>query len=52
MLLEANDLTHAIQLLSKHPCLRFGGCFEIRAVNECLTREIEQRSKTILGEKS
>lgn len=30
MLLEANDLNHAIQLMSKHPSIRMGGSFEIR----------------------
>lgn len=30
MVLEANDLNHAIQLMSKHPSVRLGGSFEIR----------------------
>jgi hypothetical protein len=30
LLLEANDLNHAIQLMSKHPGVRLGGPFEIR----------------------
>lgn len=30
MILEARDLNHAIQLMSKHPSIRLGGCFEIR----------------------
>jgi len=29
MILEAKDLNHAIQLMSKHPGVR-GGCFEVR----------------------
>ncbi len=30
MVLEATDLNHAIQLMSKHPSIRMGGTFEIR----------------------
>jgi len=30
LILEANDLNHAIQLMSKHPGVRLGGPFEIR----------------------
>ena len=30
MILEARDLNHAIQLMSKHPSIRMGGCFEVR----------------------
>src|SRR5262245_18708188 len=40
MLLEANDLNHAIRLMSKLPCMRIGGCLEIRPVNEELTSQI------------
>ena len=32
MVLEARDLNHAIQLMSKHPGIRYGGCFEIRPI--------------------
>jgi hypothetical protein len=32
MFLEARDLNHAIQLLSKHPGIRIGSSFEIRPV--------------------
>lgn len=32
LILEANDLNHAIQLMSKHPGVRLGGPFEIRPV--------------------
>jgi hypothetical protein len=34
MVLEAVDLNHAIQLLSRMPCMRPGGSLEIRAINE------------------
>jgi hypothetical protein len=33
LLLEANDLNHAIQLMSKHPGVRVGS-FEIRPIDE------------------
>ena len=34
LVLEANDLNHAIQLMSKHPGVRLGGCFEIRPTED------------------
>jgi hypothetical protein len=34
MLLEARDLNHAIELMSRLPCMRPGGCLEIRPINE------------------
>lgn len=34
MVLEARDLNHAIQLMSQHPSIRFGGTFEIRGTVE------------------
>jgi hypothetical protein len=34
MLIEADDLNHAIRLMSKIPCMRMGGAIEIRPVNE------------------
>ncbi|MEO6434893.1 MAG: YciI family protein [Tepidisphaeraceae bacterium] len=34
MVLEATDLNHAIGLMSKLPCMRLGGCLEIRPINE------------------
>jgi hypothetical protein len=39
MLLEANDLNHAIQLVSKLPCMRVGGCVELRPINEELSTQ-------------
>jgi hypothetical protein len=36
MVLEARDLNHAIQLMSKLPCMRVGGSLEIRPINEDL----------------
>lgn len=37
MVLEARDLNHAIQLMSQLPCMRMGGCLEIRPINEEIT---------------
>jgi hypothetical protein len=34
IVLEANDLNHAIQLMSQVPTMRIGGRLEIRPVNE------------------
>ena len=36
MVLEADDLNHAIQLMSQLPCMRVGGSLEIRPINEDL----------------
>lgn len=33
-LLEARDMAHAVELLSKHPGLRYGATFEIRPLDE------------------
>jgi hypothetical protein len=44
LLLEANDLNHAIQLMSKHPGLR-NGPFEIRPAAEEINARIAQRSR-------
>lgn len=40
LLLEANDLNHAIQLASKMPCMRVGGTLEIRPVNEAICEAV------------
>jgi hypothetical protein len=32
--LEANDLMHAVELLSKHPGLHYGATFEVRPIDE------------------
>jgi hypothetical protein len=44
LLLEARDLNHAIQLMSRHPGVRAGG-FEIRAANEEINALIAARNK-------
>jgi hypothetical protein len=45
MVLEARDLNHAIQLMSKHPSIRMGGTFEVRpsADLSALLAESERR---------
>ena len=42
LLLEGNDLNHAISLMSKHPGLK-AGPFEIRAADEVVNQKIKQR---------
>jgi hypothetical protein len=37
MVLEARDLNEAIHLMSQLPCMRVGGCLEIRPINEDLS---------------
>ena len=34
MVLEATDLNHAIQLMSKHPSIRYGTCWEVRPTED------------------
>ena len=44
LLLEANDLNHAIQLMSKHPGVRLGP-FELRPAHEQINQMIAARSR-------
>ena len=37
LVLEANDLNHAIQLMSKHPGVHLGACFELRPLDAVMT---------------
>jgi hypothetical protein len=43
LVLEATDLNHAIDLMSKHPGVRLGGPFEIRPIDEELTERANVR---------
>jgi hypothetical protein len=43
LLLEAKDMNHAIQLMSKHPGVRLGGPFEIRPAHEEINALIAAR---------
>lgn len=45
LLLEARDLEHAIELMSKHPGVRLGGPFEIRPAAEEINATIAERSR-------
>jgi hypothetical protein len=49
MLLEARDMNHAIQLMSKHPSIRMGGCFEVRPAADlaAMIAESERRRSMI-----
>src|SRR5436305_11061718 len=47
ILLEAMDLNHAIQLMSRMPCMRLGGSIEIRPVNEQLTEMLKGESHEV-----
>src|ERR1700722_13204815 len=49
LLLEARDLDHAIALMSKHPGVRIT-TFEIRPVNEAMSRLISERGAAIAKE--
>ena len=44
LILEANDLNHAIALMSKHPGVRIGP-FEIRPADEQINTMVEERDK-------
>ena len=49
LLLEARDLNHAIELMSKHPGARMGP-WEIRPVNEWMNRLIAERNAAVAKE--
>ncbi len=42
LVLEADDLNHAVQIMSKHPGLAFG-FFEIRPLDEAITARAKSR---------
>lgn len=43
LVLEARDLDHAIQLMSRHPSVRMGGTWEIRPANEQINAQYQKR---------
>ena len=45
LILEAANLDQAIQLMSKHPGVRFGGPFEIRPIDEEFTAMAKARTQ-------
>lgn len=50
LLLEARDLQHAIELMSKHPAVKMGSIFEIRPANEEVNRLVAKRNAAITRE--
>ncbi|MBI1246936.1 YciI family protein [bacterium] len=51
LLLEARDLNHAIQLMSKHPGVRMGP-FEIRPADEAMNLQIMEAANRLADEQS
>ncbi|MGC3966746.1 MAG: YciI family protein [Pirellulales bacterium] len=49
LLLEARDMAHAIELMSKHPGVRMGP-FEIRPANEFVNQFIAERNAAVKRE--
>jgi hypothetical protein len=47
LVLEARDFNHAIQLMSKHPGVRLGGCFEVRPAHEEINARVTERSSAL-----
>ena len=45
LVLEARDLNHAMQLMSKHPGVRLGGPFEIRPIDEEISERANARRR-------
>lgn len=48
MILEAHDLNHAIQLMSKHPSIRMGGSWEVRPAAD-LTEMVAESERRRMG---
>src|SRR5262245_49153873 len=48
-LLEARDMIHAVELMSKHPGLRYGATFEIRPIDE---ESLKRRGKSVAAWRS
>ena len=44
MILEANDLNHAVDLMSKHPSSLMGGTWEIRPANDQINDMIQNQT--------
>ena len=47
LMLEARDMNHAIQLMARHPALKYGSTFEIRPVADMseVVQQSEQRRR-------
>jgi hypothetical protein len=46
MILEARDLNHAIQLMSRHPSVHMGGSFEVRPAADLTEMMNDSRART------
>jgi hypothetical protein len=51
MILEADDMQHAVQLMSRLPCMQAGGCVEIRPLSdlEAEPRAVERGAHELVG---
>jgi hypothetical protein len=43
LVLEARDMPHAVQIMSRHPGVRLGGPFEIRPLDQAFTERANAR---------
>jgi hypothetical protein len=51
LILEADDMEHAIELMSQHPGVRLGGPFEIRPAEESINELVAARDKAAASAK-
>ena len=51
LILEADDMAHAVELMSKHPGIKYGP-FEIRPADETVNALIEARGQALQASKS
>ncbi len=52
LILEARDLNHAIQLMSKHPSLRMGSSWEIRPAADLLAMIAESEKRRTMTQRT
>jgi hypothetical protein len=45
LILEADDMEHAVELMSKHPGVRLGGPFEIRPADQMVNELVAERDR-------
>ena len=46
LILEAQNMEHAVELMRKHPGVRLGGPFELRPADEQINELVAERSRT------
>lgn len=51
LFLEARDLQHAIELMSKHPAVNVGNIFQIHPADEAMNRLVAQRTADVANER-